>query len=110
MTMHADDLREDISQLEIRIEELAKRIEECRKIILMSKIAMSIGALLIVALVVGAISFTPTTLLGAIIAVIGGIVGFGSNTSTLNQMTIEMKASEALRTELIERIDLRVVG
>lgn len=108
--MHADDLREDISQLEIRIEELAKRIEECRKIILMSKIAMSIGALLIVALVVGAISFTPTTLLGAIIAVIGGIVGFGSNTSTLNQMTIEMKASEALRTELIERIDLRVVG
>jgi len=110
MTMHADDLRADISQLEIRIEELAKRIEECRKIILMSKIAMSIGALLIVALVVGAISFTPTTLLGAIIAVIGGIVGFGSNTSTLNQMTIEMKASEALRTELIERIDLRVVG
>ena len=108
--MHADDLREDISQLEIRIEELAKRIEECRKIILMSKIAMSIGALLIVALVVGVISFTPTTLLGAIIAVIGGIVGFGSNTSTLNQMTIEMKASEALRTELIERIDLRVVG
>ena len=108
--MHADDLRADISQLEIRIEELAKRIEECRKIILMSKIAMSIGALLIVALVVGAISFTPTTLLGAIIAVIGGIVGFGSNTSTLNQMTIEMKASEALRTELIERIDLRVVG
>jgi hypothetical protein len=34
---------------------------------------------------------------------------FGSNTNTLKQTTTTMKAAEAYRTELISRMDLRVV-
>ncbi len=59
---------------------------------------------------VGALGFDPTILIGAIAAVIGGTVVFGSNTSTLKQTSADMKAAEAHRTELISRMDLKVVG
>ena len=54
--------------------------------------------------------FDPTVLIGAIAAVIGGTVVFGSNASTLKQTSADMKAAEAHRTELISRMDLKVVG
>jgi hypothetical protein len=92
------------------IEELADVIERCRKIILISKAAIAAGATLVLAIIIGAVGLDATVLVGAIAAVIGGAVVFGSNTSTLKQTTTAMNAAEARRTELIERIDLRVVG
>ncbi len=107
--MDDGELREQILRLEARIEELAGAIESCRKIILAAKAAMALGGLLIVGTLFGAITFDPTATLGAIAAIIGGIVLFGSNTSTLEQATAALKAAEAHRAELIGRIDLRVV-
>ena len=101
--------REQILRLEARIEELAGAIESCRKIILAAKAAMVLGGLLILGTLAGAITSDPTVTLGAIAAIIGGIVLFGSNTSTLEQATAALKAAEADRAELIGRIDLRVV-
>jgi hypothetical protein len=101
--------REQILRLEARIEELAGAIESCRKIIVAAKAAMVLGGLLILATLAGAITSDPTVTLGAIAAIIGGIVLFGSNTSTLEQATAALKAAEADRAELIGRIDLRVV-
>jgi hypothetical protein len=101
--------REQILRLEARIEELAGAIESCRKIIVAAKAAMVLGGLLILAILAGAITSDPTVTLGAIAAIVGGIVLFGSNTSTLEQATAALKAAEADRAELIGRIDLRVV-
>src|SRR5262249_53839799 len=104
------DLHEQILHIEAHIEELTDIIERCRKIVLISKVAIAAGGILILAIVVGALGFDPTILIGAIAAVIGGTVVFGSNTSTLKQTSADMKAAEAHRTELISRMDLRVVG
>ena len=108
--MDDGDLHEQILHIEAHIEELTDIIERCRKIILISKVAIAAGGILILAIVVGALGFDPTILIGAIAAVIGGTVVFGSNTSTLKQTSADMKAAEAHRTELISRMDLRVVG
>ncbi|MEA2988802.1 MAG: hypothetical protein QOG83_1513 [Alphaproteobacteria bacterium] len=106
----SDDLREQISRLEAQIEELATAIERCRKIELVSKIAIAAGAVMVLAVVLGAVRFDPTVLFGGIAAVIGGTVLFGSNSTTLVQTLAAQEAAQALRVELINKIDLRVVG
>ena len=105
-----EDLRAQILRIEAYIEEHAVVVERCRKIILVSKFAAASGGILILAMIIGAIRFNATALIGAIAAVIGGTVVLGSNTSTMKQTTSDMKAAEAHRAELISRMDLRVVG
>jgi hypothetical protein len=43
-------------------------------------------------------------------AVLGGIVSLGSNVSTLQQTTAAISAAEQLRSDLISRMDLTLVG
>jgi hypothetical protein len=76
------DLHEQILHIEAHIEELTDIMERCRKIVLISKVAIAAGGILILATIIGAVGFDPTVLIGAIAAVIGGTVVFGSNTST----------------------------
>ena len=104
------DLHEQILHIEAHLDELTENIESCRKMIFISKAAIAAGGTLILAIIIGAVGFDPTVLIGAIAAVIGGMVIFGSNTSTLKQSMTNMKAAEAHRAELIGRMDLRVVG
>ena len=104
-----DDPHDQIAQLEAQIEELAERIERCRKIILASRIAIAVGAIVLMALLLGIVRFDPAVMMSAVIAFIGGIVLLGTNTSTAKQMTASMDKAEALRTELIDRLDLRAV-
>jgi len=100
--MSQDDIRDQILRIEAHIEELTERIERCSKLILLSKITIAIGGIWLLAITLGAVWFDPTTLIGAIAVVIGGIVVFGSNTSTLKQASLDIKADEALRAELID--------
>jgi hypothetical protein len=104
------ELRKEILRLEAEIDELTGVIERSRKVGLIAKIALVAGAIGLLASTVGAISFDPVALIGAIAAVIGGIVVFGSNTSTSKQAAARIKAAEARRAELIGMIDLRPVG
>ena len=58
----------------------------------------------------GPIGFDSTILIGAIAAVVGGVVVYGSNSSTSKQTMAAMKDAEACKAELIGKIDLRTVG
>jgi hypothetical protein len=104
------DLRKEIVRLEAEIDELTGVVERSRKVSLIAKIALVAGAIGLLASTIGAISFDPVALIGAIAAVIGGIVVFGSNTSTSKQAAARIKAAEARRAKLIGMIDLRPVG
>jgi hypothetical protein len=105
-----EDLRDQIVRLEDRIEELAGAIESCRKFMLVSRAAIAAGGVLLIALVIGAVAFSPMAMVAAFAAVIGGIVLLGSNRSTSQQATAALRAAETERAVLIGQIDLQVVG
>ena len=107
--MTEDDPADEISDIEARIEALAEVAERCRKYILASKIAIGGGGALLLITILGLFGTGLTAALGSIALVLGGIVSLGSNISTLQQTESAIGAAEALRAQLIGRIDLRVV-
>jgi len=108
--MDDDNPIDEISQIEARLEELAEVSERCRKMILVSKVAIAVGVALLLVMVLGLFGSNQVAAIGSIAVVLGGIVSFGSNVSTLRQTTAAINASEVLRSDLISRIDLQVVG
>jgi hypothetical protein len=105
-----DDPIGEISRIEARLDELAEVSERCRKIILVSKAAIAGGVALLLVSMLGLFGSNQVTAIGSIAVVLGGIVSLGSNVSTLRETTAAMSAAEVLRSDLISRIDLRVVG
>src|SRR6267378_4083947 len=108
--MDDGDLRDEIVRLEARIEQLAGVIESCRKIIAVSRAAIVVGAILLLAIMLGMLKLDPTMMIAAIAAVIGGIVLLGSNSRTSDDATAALQTAEARRTELIGAIDLQLVA
>jgi hypothetical protein len=108
--MTDDDPTDEIPEIEARIEELAEIAERCRKIILASKAAIAGGVALLLIMMLGLFGPSQVAALGSIALVLGGIVSLGSNVSTLRQTEAAISAAELLRSDLIGRIELRVVG
>ncbi len=108
--MAEDNPIDEISLIEARLEELAEVAERCQKIILVSEAAIAIGVALLLVIMLGLFWSNQVAAIGSIAAVLGGIVSLGSNVSTLRQTMAEMSAAEVLRSDLIDRIELRVVG
>ena len=105
-----NDPHAQIADLEARIDDLAERIERCRKIIFAAKIVIALGAVTLLLLLIGAVRFDPVVMMVAVIAFIGGIVVSGTNASTAKQMAADIARAEAERTGLIDRLDLRLVA
>jgi uncharacterized membrane protein YqjE len=103
------DPREEIAELEVQIEELAEQLERCRKFALVAKIAIIFGALLTVATLLGVLAFTPMAMLGGVAALLGGIVVYGSNGSTLDELSKSLRDAEARRAALIGRLNIRLI-
>jgi hypothetical protein len=107
--MTEDDPIDEISEIEARIETLAEVAARCRKFILASKATIAGGVGLLLVAMLGLLGAGQSAALGSIALILGGIVSLGSNVSTLRQTDAAIEAAEALRSDLISGIDLRVV-
>ena len=105
-----DEPIDEISVIEARLAQLAEVAERCRKIIVVSKAAIAGGIALLLLMMLGLFGSNQVAALGSIAVVLGGIVSFGSNVSTLRQTTDAISAAELVRSDLIGRMDLKVVG
>ena len=99
------DPRVEIERLEERIEQLAEKLESCRKFVLASRIAMAAGGVLLLAMAFGVVQLDLTLLTTAFAAVVGG-----SNGSTAREAAAELAAAERDRAAMIGLIELRAVG
>lgn len=98
-----------IEKLEARIEALAEEANACRKLILASRVALILGFVWLVAALIGFMRMDALQLVTIFTLIIGGIVFYGSNTSTLEEKLALLRETEAKRAELIGAIKLRVV-
>jgi hypothetical protein len=57
----------------------------------------------------GVVTFDPMAMVAGLAALLGGVVVFGSNTSTANQLSESMRSAEAQRAALIGQLDIRLV-
>jgi hypothetical protein len=108
--MDDSDPHDEIVHLEAQIEKLTATVEGCRKFALAARIAMAGGGIVIAATVFGVVGFDPRAILAALAALLGGIVLWGSNSSTGKEAAGELAKAEANRAALIGLIDLRVIA
>jgi len=104
------DIRDDIDQLETRIEALTASLERCRKISMASKFTVAAGAAWFALLLLWIVSFSAAAFVAALSAMLGGFVLLGSNATTWEQTAADLHAAEAMRAQLIGSIELRIVG
>jgi hypothetical protein len=105
-----EDFSNEIAQLEARSEALRESIERCRKFLLAAKLTIAAGAVWIVLGMLSLVGYTSETTIAAIAAMIIGTVLLGSNSTTWTQAEAALRETEAMRIDLIGRMDLRVVG
>ena len=104
-----DDDADEISEIEARIEALAEIAERCRKFILASKLAIAGGVALLLVTMLGLFGAGQVAILGSIALMLGGIVSLGSNLGTLEETEAAISDAEAIRSDLIGGMGLRLV-
>ena len=103
------DPHEQIARLEREIEALAESAARCAKIAVGARIAIGAGGVLFAAMMLGVLQVDGLRLLIAAIFAMGGIVLYGSNRTTAEQIAARIANAERLRTELIGDIELTLV-
>ena len=99
----------EIARLEDRIEQLAVELDKCRKYSLAARAMLVLGGAVLLALMLGAIQFNGLAMSASIAAILGGIVLWGSNSSTAKEAAAHLAEAEAERNALIDRIELHEV-
>ena len=103
------DPHEQIARLESEIEALGESAAWCAKIALGSRIAIGAGGALFAAMLVGLVQASALSLMISAILAMGGIVLYGSNRTTAEQIAARIANAERLRAQLIGEIELTLV-
>jgi hypothetical protein len=103
------DPHEQIARLETEIEALSESAARCAKIALGARLAIGGGCVLLAAMLLGLLQGDGLRLLIAAILAMGGIVLYGSNRTTAQQIAARIANAERLRAELIGGIELTLV-
>lgn len=108
--MNDGGLREDIVDLEERIERMRDSVERCRKISFAAKIAIVGGVVWMILALIALVPSAPTPFFTALAIALGGIVLLGSNKTTWEQTEEALQQAQVTRSQLIGNIPLQVVG
>jgi hypothetical protein len=103
------EAHEQIARLEREIEALSESAARCVKIGVGAQIAIGTGCVLFVAMVFGFLQVDGLRLLIAAILAMGGVVLYGSNRTTAQQIAARIANAERLRAELIGELQLSLV-
>jgi hypothetical protein len=103
------DPHDQIVRLEAHIEELAAKIESCRKFILASRIVVAGGGIVLAAKFLDAIRFDPAAMTAAIAALLGRHCCVGFQRRTAKEAEKELAVAETDRTALIDVINPRAI-
>lgn len=98
-----------IAQLEQAIAALGDRAENCRKIMILSRIVIVAGAAALVAFFLGLIRLDGLVFMVAVTAILVALVTLGSNKSTRDQLLNDVARCAAERDALIDAIAPRAV-
>lgn len=98
-----------IAQIEEAIAFLSDRAENCRKIMILSRIVIVAGAAALVAFFIGLMRFDGLVFMGAVTAILVALVTLGSNKSTRDQLLADIVRKAAERDALIDAIAPRAV-
>jgi ABC-type sugar transport system ATPase subunit len=103
------DFHQQIADIEAEIDALSDAAEQCRKSMVVAKVAVGVGGLLLVAALLGLIRTDAILLVFGIASALAGTVFYGSSRSSLEKITGKIQAHEARRAEMIDGMDLRTV-
>lgn len=103
------DPHQQIAQLEAEIDSLCDASEQCRKGMIVARVAIAGGVLLFGAALIGLIQTDPLVLVIGIAATLAGIGFYGSTRGSLEQISGKIRAREDQRASMIDGMDLQTV-
>jgi hypothetical protein len=103
------DFHQQIADLEAEIDALSDAAEQCRKSMVVARVATVAGLLLLGAALLGLIRSDPIFLVISIATTLAGIGFYGSSRGSFEKITGRIRISEARRAEMINGMDLQTV-
>lgn len=103
------DIGDRIAQIESEIFDLADRAENCRKVMIAARVGIIGGGAALAAFIFGILRFDGLVFVVAITAILVGIVTYGSNKSTREQLLEQITQLKATRTAMIDSVRMETV-
>lgn len=101
---------EHVEELEFRIDELRDAIARSRRLMSAGRVGAVLGAILLLALMIGVIGFAPARVVFTLALLIGGVVFAGSSKSSTEQLEGSLARAERERNAAIDALGLVDAG